>query len=416
MVLVHVTRLLSLRGWDGFELETWTRPDFVFVSGVPGVFLALMLLVAFTLGRRGRHRASALWMAWAVFVFGLLVSIPQGVHAVGWSVQPLIILLVTCTFGVWPGLVQATSAVVALVASAWLSVEGYFVDAPVPDGVWTVTGVDGAVIFAMALCGALLYRTLHIAISAEEDQLHRIDQAKRALRHRENLLRHAMRVETVGEMSSMIVHQLRNQFQLVLGHTAMGTRASEGVARDQFRHISETVKKSNELLESLLGMARTEGGEVRSVDLTQICTHLAENYGRVLPAAIELILETPDSPVWVLLDPQGLEHAILNLVLNARQAMAEAGEIRLRLSVEEGHARVEVQDTGVGISESHFDDIFRPFFTTKEKGKGTGLGLAAVQRFAKSSNGSVEVTSAVGVGTTFCLVFPLTERSDSQAG
>ena len=413
-LLGNVTLLCFQRGWDAFSLSEWSRPHFVFTSGAPGVFLAPFFLTAYGVARRREFRSSALWLAWGAMLFSLLLSVPGGVHAIGWSVQPLIVLLVTCMFGVRPGFAQASMVVFGLLATALLSVRGHLDGVVVPEQIWVSVAVSGSVVVGVALAGALLHRTLDVAISAEEEQTQQIDQAKRALRHREQLLRHAMRVETVGEMSSMVVHQLRNQFQLVLGYSAVGERASDGATSQHFRAITETVEKSNELLESLLGLARAEGGEVQSVDLRSLCIQLAENYRRVLPATIELVLDVPDTPVHVVLDPRGLEHAVLNLVLNARQAMSGGGEIRLGLLAGQEQAIVEVEDTGAGIPQEDLDQVFRPFFTTKEAGKGTGLGLAAVERFVRSSNGDVAVESEPGVGTTFSLAFPRTDRAEVQ--
>lgn len=411
-LLLNVSILCIDHGWGAFTLSEWTHPHFVFTNGIPGLVLAPFFLMSYGIARRRLFRRSALWLVWGLFLFSLMVSIPGGVQTIGWSVQPLIILLVTCMFGVRPGLGQASLAVFALLGSAWLSVQGQLEGVVVSDDVWVSTGVAGGVIVAMALSGALLHRTLDVAITVEEEQIHQIDQAKRALRHRENLLRHALRIETVGEMSSMVVHQLRNQFQLILGHTALGERVTDGIPNEQFGAIADTIKKSNELLESLLGLARTQDAEVQSVDLRQLCTQIAESYRRVLPASIDLVLDVPDSPVYAMLDPQGLEHAVLNLVLNARQAIEGEGEIRLGLLAGQEQAIIEVEDTGFGIVEAHIEQVFRPFFTTKEKGKGTGLGLAAVERFVRASNGDVGVESEVGTGTTFSMAFP---RSASPA-
>lgn len=413
--LLNVTALCVQQGWEAFSLREWARPHFAFVSGVPGLLLAPFFLVSYGASRRRQFRTSALWLAWGAFLFSLVISIPHGVHAVGWSVQPLIVLLVTCMFGVRPGFAQASLAVFALLGSALLSAQGFLEGVAVPEGLWLSVGVTGAVVVGMALSGALLHRTLDVAITAEEEQVHQIDQVKRALRHRENLLRHALRVETVGEMSSMIVHQLRNQFQLVLGYTALGERASDGVATQQFHAISETIQKSNDLLENLLGLARAQDGDVQSVDLRGLCIELADSYRRVLPASIELVLEIPDSPIHAVLDPRGLEHAVLNLVLNARQAMTGDGEIRLALLAGEEQAIIEVEDTGSGIATEDLDHVFRPFFTTKEEGKGTGLGLAAVERFVRSSSGDVGVESEPGVGTKFSMTFPRTGSPEIQA-
>ena len=411
-LLAHATRLLLLQGSPALRVLDWSTPEFFATSAVPALLLAPVFSFAFHWSRRIAYHRAGLWLAWGIFLLSLVWLIPRGVHSVGWYSQPLIILVVTCMFGAIPGLAQSTLTVAALLLSAWLTAQGtaagIFGVSP-----WIHAAVVGSVVIAMALCGAILHRTLDLAISVEEFQNHRMDEARRALRHRENLLRHAMRIDTVGEMSSMVVHQLRNQFQLIMGHAALGLRSDDEEAARSFQSIVDTLEQSNELLESLLGMARRDGSGVETVDLTSLCEQVCANYRKVLPAQISLAVELPADQITAMLDPQGLEHSLLNLVINARQAIRERGTIRISLRRQDSRAVLEVTDTGQGILAENLDRVFQPFFTTKDRGKGTGLGLAAVQRFAKSSNGDVHVHSEAGVGTTFSLVFPLLAGSQA---
>lgn len=380
--------------------------DYIAESALPPLALALPCLVAFELARRGRLRQCGLLIAWGLLLFCQVVLVPRGVFAVGWFVQPLIVLMVTCTFGMVPGLLQAVTVVLGLSIATWITSAEITPLADSHAGPVLQAVVASAVTVAMALCGVLLHRTLVLAIRTEEHQRLRMEEQRRALRHRENLLRHAMRIDTVGELSSMVVHQLRNQFQLILGYATIGMQAADPRATAGFRSIIETLGKSNDLLENLLGMARQNDGRVEPVDLCALCRQVADSYARVLPSRIALRLSVPTHPVSVLLDPQGLEHALLNLVINARQAIRGQGAIEIKLTATADKAVLEVSDTGPGIAPQHLESVFRPFFTTKEKGKGTGLGLAAVQRFARSSNGEVHVRSEPGQGAAFILEFP----------
>ena len=412
-LLTHATSLVVVEGTQALRVSQWWRPEFFSTSAVPALLLAPVFLFAFHWSRRVEYRRCGLWLAWGVFLCSLVLLIPRGVYSPGWYSQPLIVLLVTCMFGAIGGLAQSSLTVFGLLLSAWLTAQGTAVGI-VGVSPWVHAAVAGSVVLSMALCGALLHRTLNLAISAEEIQNHRMDEARRALRHRENLLRHAMRIDTVGEMSSMVVHQLRNQFQLIMGHAALGLRSVDGQAVRSFQSIVDTLGQSNELLENLLGMARRDGSRVETVDLTTLCEQLCANYRKVLPQQIALEVELPPVPIEVVLDAQGLEHSLLNLVINARQAIPEQGTIRIRLDRQDSRAVLHVEDDGKGISAQDLSQVFQPFFTTKDRGKGTGLGLAAVQRFARSSNGDVQVQSEEGVGTTFSLVFPL--QAGSQAG
>ncbi len=410
--LAHATILVFAHGASAFRLENWERVDFFLTSSWPALVLTPLFALAFQRGSQVRYRDCGLLLAWGVLLFGLALLVPRGVYAPGWYLQPVLVLLVTCTFGAVAGVGQASIVVVALLVSGTLTLP---VDPDTLPTVWIAVGFAGAATVLMALLGSLLQRTLDLAISAEEDQNLRMDEARKALRHRENLLRHAMRVDTVGEMASMVVHQLRNQFQLILGYAAIGKRSADEQTAGHFHAIVDALGQSSDLLEELLGMSRSEAGRVDRVDLTELCHQVCESYQKVLPANIELGLEAPDHPIPVQLNPQGFEHALLNLVINARQAISGDGEIRMRLTSGDGVAKLEVEDTGSGITDENLDEIFKPFFTTKKKGEGTGLGLAAVHRFVVASCGEVSVRSQVGVGTGFVLTFPLLDQDVDAA-
>lgn len=417
-LLGHASWRAAQRGGEAWACANWLRTDFFLESAVPSLLLAPLFARSFQHGRALRYRSCALWQSWGVLGFGLLLLVPRGVYASGWFLVPVMILLVTCTFGATAGVLQAATVVLALLLSAASTHAIAVVGA---GGVWVHAAMAGASVLAMALLGSLLQRTLELAIAAEEDQTSWIDEARRALRHRENLLRHAMRIDTVGEMASMVVHQLRNQFQLVMGHATLGANITDDERVVQhFRSIVETLERSNQILEGLLGMSRSEPGTVGRVDLVGLCSELSGRFARVLPAGIALELTAPGHSLWVDLDPQGLEHALLNLVLNARQAMDGRGQIRVRVSQPGEAARIEVEDTGHGIDPAILGQVFKPFFTTKPRGEGTGLGLAAVHRFVVSSRGRVWVASQPGVGTVFTLEFPLAGptavEDESRAG
>jgi signal transduction histidine kinase len=402
--LAHGTYTIGVRGSSAFDIQGWARVDFFLTSSWPALALTPLFVLAYHRGSQVRYRDCGLLLAWGVLLFGLVLLIPRGVYAPGWYLQPVLVLLVTCMFGAVAGVCQASVVVAALLLAATLTSPVDLVTIP---NVWTQVGFAGAATVLMAVLGSLLQRTLDLAISAEEDQSVRMDEARRALRHRENLLRHAMRVDTVGQVASMVVHQLRNQFQLIMGYAAVGRRSADDQTIEYFRAIVDTLGQSNDLLEGLLGISRSESGKVDRVDLAALCRQVCESYQRVLPSGIELKLDAPDDAVPVHLDPQGLEHALLNLVINARQAMTGDGEIRMRLTRIGGAASLEVEDTGSGIATEVIDEIFKPFFTTKKKGEGTGLGLAAVHRFVVASRGEISVASGPGSGTLFTLTFPL---------
>lgn len=223
----------------------------------------------------------------------------------------------------------------------------------------------------------------------------------------DRLLRHAMRVETLGDLAGMVAHQLRNHLQVMMGHAALASAEGDGDQAQRLSTIQEEIETSIDLLEQLLQLAHPDDGEPRRVELTSVCRDFAATVRGILPAALEFEVRLPDKPLHVQLDPGGLEHSMLNLVLNARHATEGRGQLTLEVTRQAEHAVIEVADTGSGIAAEDLERVFDPYFTTKPKGEGTGLGLAAVRRYVQGASGSVAVDSEVGRGTAFQLRFPL---------
>ena len=134
---------------------------------------------------------------------------------------------------------------------------------------------------------------------------------------------------------------------------------------------------------------------------------------RVLPSTIQARCEAPAVLPPVQINPNGLVHALWNLVINAKQAIERDGSIELRCGSQGGEVWIEVADNGPGMPEDVRAKIFDPYFTTKPIGQGTGLGLTAVARFVRGSNGVIEVESEPGAGTTFRMSFPRASRAQS---
>ncbi len=356
--------------------------------------------------RRSRLQASALSLFAGLYILSLLGAVARGGLTPGWYFQPLLAIVVTSTLGSVPGLLMTMVGAAAILASPWMHGAGASQGSlPVPHslGLAAVTLLSG-------LTGVLLHRLLLNAVGTGDELRQRFRDSHMALRQREKLLRHALRLETVGDLASMVVHQLRNHFQVILGHVAMGTRQGPG---EQGRHlgmIGETLEEAGPLLDQLLGLAHPEDGEPRPCDLTELAADFSEKARRILPAAVGMDQQFAPGQLPVHLDPRGLEHALLNLVINARDAMAGKGTLVVSTGREEERAWISVADSGPGISAGCLDQIFDPYFTTKPVGQGTGLGLTAVSRFVHSSQGRVRVDSVEGRGTTFTLIFPTRGR------
>ncbi|MEM7199858.1 MAG: HAMP domain-containing sensor histidine kinase [Planctomycetota bacterium] len=217
----------------------------------------------------------------------------------------------------------------------------------------------------------------------------------------------ALRIDALDELAGFVVHQLRNHLQVIAGDAALGAQDTIEAKNRRFEKIAAEVGRSALLVEQLLGLAHPDHRGEHCADLRKVCQDVVQRYGGVLPRSIVFTAELPPVPVGAILDQVGLEYALLNLLLNARHAMPTGGALTLRVETVDDRAVIEMRDTGAGIPQEVVDRVFDPYFTTKPRGEGTGLGLAAVRRFVESANGTVSVESRSGEGSTFRLSFPV---------
>lgn len=253
----------------------------------------------------------------------------------------------------------------------------------------------------------------------------------------EDRLRQAQKMEAIGQLTGGIAHDFNNMLAVVIGGLELGLRrlATGGEAVE--RHLNQSLEGANRaaaLTKRLLAFARAEPLLPVALDPDALIADMIELLDRTIGDTIEVKIE-PGIGTWpVFVDPHQLENAILNLAVNARDAMPEGGTMTIRtgnITLGEGeidgakageHVRIAVSDTGVGMSRDVLDRAFEPFFTTKGTGHGTGLGLSQIFGFVRQSDGAVAVDSAPGVGTTVCIVLPrsmavpeVAERAPTEA-
>jgi PAS domain S-box-containing protein len=249
-------------------------------------------------------------------------------------------------------------------------------------------------------------------------------------RDAEEALGQAQKMEALGQLTGGIAHDFNNLLQLMAGYLEMMdlSLTMPNPDRSRVRHSVDSVRsavtKASVLTQRLLAFARKQRLYGRTLNLNSLAESLADFAQRTLGTDITLRTE-PASDLWnCQVDPTQMEVALLNLLLNARDAMPGGGLLTLRtrnevFGEEEVHAypglragrhvSIAITDTGTGIPPELLKRVLDPFFTTKEEGKGTGLGLSMVYGFAKQSGGAVHLDSEVGVGTTVRLYFPATE-------
>ncbi|MCB9884354.1 MAG: hypothetical protein H6838_02620 [Planctomycetes bacterium] len=389
--------LLALDGGFWSAAVPWS-------GALPSLVAAPLLFASAWLWRKRRYEAGAVLLFVAMFALTILANWPRGVFSPAWYLNPFLALLACMSLGVLPGLALTMAGVLGLLLAA----RQHVVD---PAGAtladtWVHATSLSALTLASALSGAIVNRLIFMALLTAESQRRKNFETSRALRHREKLLRHAMRVETVGDLAGMVCHQLRNTFQVLLGHVTLGEIADDEERRRRLGLIEETLEQTRPLLDQLMSLAHPDEGAVQTTEIASLLRDFHAQAKLVLPSSIDLSLDAPESLPPVLLNPRGLTHALWNLVINAKQAIRAEGSIVLRSGSDRHQVWIEVADSGDGIPKEVRERIFDPYFTTKPVGQGTGLGLTAVARFVRGSSGLVQVDSVPGNGTTFRLRFP----------
>jgi PAS domain S-box-containing protein len=241
-------------------------------------------------------------------------------------------------------------------------------------------------------------------------------------------------MESLGTLAGGVAHDFNNILGIILGHVSLlEMRRNENSAFEQsISSINTAIKRGAGLVRQILTFARKSEVHPESIDINKAILDLSRMIQETFPRTIEIVLDLGKSVPIVLIDNTQLHQALLNLCINARDAMMEhregrdpGGKITIRtllvdgavLSAREGadpslkYVEVSVADQGTGMTDATIQRIFEPFFTTKELGRGTGLGLSLVYGIVKTHGGFVDVDSRVGEGTVFRLYFPVSDVS-----
>ena len=238
----------------------------------------------------------------------------------------------------------------------------------------------------------------------------------------ERQLLQAQKMDALGQLTGGIAHDFNNLLASVLGgihllqrRLRLGDR--EQLIIDQMRHAAQ---QGAELIRRMMAFARKQDLTPISVDPTNLCTSVTSFIAPTLGGTVTVDCEPPQTERYLFVDRTQLELALVNLILNARDAMPKGGTVRVSIDdIEDEHGaifiRIRVRDEGEGIAPELVDRITEPFFTTKEAGKGTGLGLSMVMGFVQQSGGRFSVESALGQGSTIELLLPSTLQQPTEA-
>jgi PAS domain S-box-containing protein len=245
-----------------------------------------------------------------------------------------------------------------------------------------------------------------------------------ATRKIEEQLRQAQKLECVGQLAGGVAHDFNNLLTVIGGYAVMVLEdpSLAELSQDAAREIVDASNRAAAITNHLLAFSRRQVMQRRNVVLNDVVTGMEKMMRRLIAEDIEFSIVLDSSPVVINIDPGHLEQVIMNLVINARDAIGDVGKIALETSqvmVEEEplseqfgvahglYAVLSVSDTGIGMTPQVKARIFEPFFTTKEPGKGTGLGLSTVYGIVDQNQGKIVVYSEPGRGTTFKILLPV---------
>ncbi len=246
----------------------------------------------------------------------------------------------------------------------------------------------------------------------------------------EEQLRHSQKLEAVGQLAGGVAHDFNNLLMVIQAHNERlrGRLAASDPAHKDALEIERAVARATALTQQLLAFSRRQVLQLKAIDLNSVLTEVAKMLDRLIPASIELKILPAASPNRIKADPGQIEQVILNLAVNARDAMPQGGRLAIETRNVElletyagSHARIppgkyvvlSVLDNGVGMNSDIQARIFEPFFTTKKPGKGTGLGLAIVHGVVKQTGGWITARSEPERGTAFDIYFPQVPVEDA---
>lgn len=290
-------------------------------------------------------------------------------------------------------------------------------------GLVLVLGLAGLVVIVLAAAqGALRRANRELAeraeVLAETNTLLHQQMAERE--KAEEALRQSQKLEAIGRLTGGIAHDFNNLLMVASSGVELLERTVDpGKRKLLIEGVQKAVERGAALTRQMLAFSRRAPLKSEVLHLPTWIEGLRFLFERALREDIEVVLDLPDDLWLVEADPGELELALLNLAVNARDAMPNGGRIILAAHNAAGSgedtdmACLTVSDTGTGMSEAIASRVFEPFFTTKEVGRGTGLGLSQIYGFVRSSGGEISVESVEGVGTTFTLCLPRTDKPAS---
>jgi signal transduction histidine kinase len=285
----------------------------------------------------------------------------------------------------------------------------------------------GLCLFSFLLLLGLLSLLLKKQVIFPTEEREMLDNEREMLNEQ---LHHSQKMEAVGRLAGSIAHDFNNLLTIIDGYSSLIVADPEGKETAQnAKEVIDAARKASFITRKLLSFSQKEKTEPVTLDLNVTLQDTDKMLTRLIGEKISLVTKPFAEPIYVKADPVQMGQVLMNLAVNARDAMPNGGRITIKVEkqniahgehkkpdgLNEGlYSEISVHDTGHGIDEDTIGKIFEAFFTTKESGKGTGLGLSIVKGIMKENDGFIDVNSKLGSGTTFYIYLPIIELGEDE--
>ena len=303
-------------------------------------------------------------------------------------------------------------------AVAWLVVSAHQVSPGLTLTSWAVLAIIVLTVIRQTLVVIDNRQLTERLMLVNADLDRRVLERTSELAKTQDQLRQSQKMDAIGRLSGSVAHDFNNLLTVILGCAELGLQSSGSSdrVRKQLTSIRDTGQRAAELTRQLLTISRRAPVSVSLTNVHKVMKEIGEMMQRLLQGGITMEVKIGNEPQQIMIDGGQLVQVLMNLAINARDAMPDGGTLTMQSElIDDGSmVRIRVTDTGTGMDEATKQQLFEPFFTTKPVGQGTGLGLATVHGIITQAGGRIEVVSTIGHGSTFIVLLPVaTGRADT---
>jgi signal transduction histidine kinase len=397
-VLVGI--LVSLFGYAASSVWLASNHGYVHLMRVSDPYQVVADLVALGLLVRGRPRAAGV-----IPIVGVLFDLHHSLLTLSWPllgsaglIAPAFLLATGLLFGGRAAFAATGGLMISVPLTLWLAqVTGLGPGLDIPGVGHFLLALEAVIVATMALLAAFLRSFAQV--------LHQSQESEQRARDLQARLQHAQKLEALGLLAGGVAHDFNNLLTAVGGYGALLSSSTDARAREFGGEIVTVQQRGASLVRQLLAFARKDLTQPVPMDLASTLQDAVGLLKRLVGGRVRIDVAA-QAGCAIVADPGRVEQVIINLAINARDAMPDGGTLTLRCAASEHEVKLEVEDTGVGMDESVKARVFEPFFTTKPRHQGTGLGLSTVHGIVTEARGSIEIESEPGRGTRFVVRFP----------